>query len=103
MYDDLVKRLWECASGECFNCSQYTPTTNASICFKELMKQAAAVIEELSAKVDSLQIFADSISKLPDCNTCLKKGLCEFMPRYGEYCRINCPAWLGVQEPPEEE
>ena len=67
------------------------------------MKQAADAIEELSAKVDSLQIFADNISKLPDCNTCLKKGLCEFMPRYGEYCRINCPAWLGVQEPPKEE
>lgn len=48
MYDELVKRLWECASGECFNCSQYTPTTNASVCQKELMKQAADAIEELS-------------------------------------------------------
>ena len=47
MYDDLVKRLWECASGECFNCSQYTETTNASVCSKELMKQAADAIEEL--------------------------------------------------------
>ena len=100
MYDELVARLWECASGECFNCSQYTETTNASVCSKELMKQAAAVIEELSAKVDSLQVFADNISKLPDCNTCLKKGMCEFLPKYGDYCRINCPHWLG--EPPEE-
>jgi len=48
MYDDLVKQLWECASGECFNCSQYTDTTNASVCSKELMKQAADAIEELS-------------------------------------------------------
>lgn len=48
MYDEQVKRLWECASGECFNCSQYTPTTNASVCQKELMKQAADAIEELS-------------------------------------------------------
>lgn len=48
MYDELVKRMWECASGECFNCSQYTPTTNASVCQKELMKQAADAIEELS-------------------------------------------------------
>ena len=48
MYDKLVKRLWECASGECFNCSQYMPTTNASVCQKELMKQAADAIEELS-------------------------------------------------------
>ena len=48
MYDDLVARLWECASGECFNCSQYTETTNASVCSKELMKQAADAIDELS-------------------------------------------------------
>lgn len=47
-YDNLIKRLWECASGECFNCSQYTETTNASVCSKELMKQAADAIEELS-------------------------------------------------------
>ena len=47
-YDNLIKRLWECASGECFNCSQYTETTNASFCSKELMKQAADAIEELS-------------------------------------------------------
>lgn len=47
--NELVKRLWECASGECFNCSQYAETTNASICQKELMKQAADAIEELSA------------------------------------------------------
>jgi len=46
--EELVKRLWECASGECFNCSQYTETTNASVCSKELMKQAADAIEALS-------------------------------------------------------
>lgn len=51
MYDELVKRLWECASGECFNCSQYKPTTNASVCQKELMKQAADAIEELQKAV----------------------------------------------------
>ena len=87
MYDELVARLrsvkdsWQAEE-------------------ESWMLQAADAIEELSAKVDSLQLFADSISRLPDCNTCLKKGLCEFMPRYGEYCRINCPHWLG--EPPEE-
>ena len=48
MYDELVKRIWECAYGECFNCLQYTETTNASVCQKELMKQAADAIEELS-------------------------------------------------------
>jgi exonuclease V gamma subunit len=52
MYDDLVKRLWECASGECFNCSQFTETTNASVCSKELMKQAADAIETLQQQVE---------------------------------------------------
>lgn len=65
--------------------------------------EAADAIEKLSAKVDGLQFYVDSISKLPDCNTCMKKPMCEFMPKYGEYCRINCPAWLGEQEPPKEE
>ena len=65
-----------------------------------LVPVPADTIEELSAKVNSLQLFADNISKLPNCNSCLKKNLCEFMPKYGEYCRINCPAWLG--EPSRE-
>ena len=55
MYDELVKRLWECASGECFNCSQYTETTNASVCQKELMKQAADAIEKLSVYVRQIE------------------------------------------------
>ena len=91
-YDELVKRL-----------------RNRRICIQQsgslddfsLLAEAANAIEELSAKVDGLQFFVDNISKLPDCNTCLKKNICEFMPKYGEYCRINCPAWLG--KPPKEE
>ena len=68
MYDELVKRIWECASGECFNCSQYTPTTNASVCQKELMKQAADAIEDLE--------FA--------CNRYEKdyKALCAYLPKW---------------------
>lgn len=94
MYDELVKQLRSEAV--------YLPekfSKNAEL-LDALMK-AADAIEELSAKVESLQFFADNISKLPDCNTCLKKNLCEFAPKYGEYCRINCPAWLG--QPPKEE
>lgn len=58
MYDELVKRMWECASGQCFNCSQYTPTTNASVCQKELMKQAADAIKELIKDRDNWKITA---------------------------------------------
>ena len=73
MYDELVKRLWECASGECFNCSQYTETTNASVCSKELMKQAADAIEELRKPK-----WIPVEERLPDAG---KRVLC--------YCRAN--------------
>lgn len=95
MYDELVKRLRE-RSVFLFPHHGESRSYDA-----DLMHEAADAIEELSAKVDSLQFFADNISKLPDCNTCLKKNMCEFVPKYGEYCRINCPAWLG--QPPKEE
>lgn len=36
--------------------------------------------------------------KLPDCNTCQKKITgCEYLPRYGEYVRINCPHYQPEQ------
>ena len=96
--DELIKAIRQntCHFDACGMC----PKGNA-LCLDRIALQAADAIEELSAKVDSLQAFADNISKLPDCNTCLKKNLCEFIPKYGEYCRINCPAWLG--QPPKEE
>lgn len=62
--------------------------------------EAAGVIEELYYANQSLRLYYDSISKLPDCNSCLKRDFCEFAPRLGEYCRINCFAYLG--EPKEE-
>lgn len=96
VYDELLKRLRE---RSVFLFPHHGESRN---CDADLMHEAADAIEELSAKVESLQFFADNISKLPDCNTCLKKNLCEFMPKYGEYCRINCPAWLGAPEPPKE-
>ncbi len=91
MYEELVKDLREISRNRAI-----------PVRISGTAKEAADAIEELSAKVESLQFFADNISKLPDCNTCLKKNLCEFMPKYGEYCRINCPAWLGVPEPSKE-
>lgn len=87
MYEELVKKLRD--DNACMSVST--------------LHRAADAIEELSAKVNNLQYFADSISKLPDCNTCLKKTMREFLPKYGEYCRINCHAWLGEPEPPKEE
>ena len=82
MYDELLKRLLECVSGECFNCSQYTETTNASVCSKELMKQAADAIEELQATL---------------CNWC---AVCPYDKRNLSTCEIyeSCRA-----KPPKEE
>jgi hypothetical protein len=97
MYEELVKAMRETRERVKSNpgVAMFVPPYQLS--------EAADAIEELSAKVDSLQIFADNISKLPDCNTCLKQNRCEFVPRWGEYCRINCPAWLGTPEPPKEK
>ena len=101
MYDDLVKRLWECASGECFNCSQYTETTNASVCSKETMKQAAAAIEELSRAADAIPHV---------CECCIgceveSGGGCDrafvLSPnRAREY--LSKPHWMPLPQPPEE-
>lgn len=93
MYDVLVKRLRKYTMG--------WVAYKLDADFASAVQKAADALEELSAKVDSLQTFADNISRLPDCNTCSKKGMCEFLPKYGNYCRINCPHWLG--EPQKED
>ena len=92
MYDELVKNLRDCA--EVNSLSRYK---------RDLMKQAADAIEELTAERDKYKSHSDSISQLPDCNTCGKKskGNCVFMPAYGDWVRINCAFW--APEPPEEE
>lgn len=84
-YEDLVKRLRTAARG----------ADVGLVIVPSLCTDAAKAIEELSAKLDGLQFFEENITKLPNCNTCLKKYMCEFVPRAGEYCRINCPVWLG--------
>ena len=103
MYDELKERCRACSQGCNYpsECSYFNKQPLR--CMRQLLSEAADAIEELSGKVDGLQFFADNISKLPDCNTCMKKHTCEFMPEYGEYCRINCPAWLGEPEPPKEK
>lgn len=75
-YEDLIERLRN---------GTKLPPLNA------LMNEAADAIEDLA-------LFSMAIDLLPSCNTCLKKGACEFAPRPGQYCRINCPAWLGEAE-----
>ena len=47
------------------------------------------------------KFHSDNIVALPNCNTCYKgqARCCDFAPRVGDYCRINCAFYLG--EPPE--
>jgi len=94
MYDELVKRLRTMADWVGINFFEESENVRTNL------SEAADAIEKLTAKVESLQFFADNISKLPDCNTCLKQKICVFVPKCGEYSRINCPVWLG--QPPKE-
>ena len=64
-------------------------------------KIAADKIEELLAERDRYKSFFDRIKDLPDCNICLKKNGCEFVPRPGEHTRINCAFCLTA--PPKED
>lgn len=49
MYDELIKRLYECVSGECWNCSQKADDYEGQrTCADKLMKQAADAIENTS-------------------------------------------------------
>lgn len=94
MYEMLIAELRSCCCfyGEgCLDCS-----ANGH-CRSQMENKAADAIEKMEKELAGLRVFEQGISKLPDCNTCLKKEMCEFMPRYGAYCRINCPHWLGEQ------
>lgn len=68
-YDELVKRLWECVSGECWNCSQHKDSYDGQrTCADNLMKQAADAIEELTAlsrrqEVELVELTGELASK----------------------------------------
>ena len=121
--DELVKRLWECASGECFNCSQYTKTTNASVCSKELMKQAADAIEELQGRAKVLEKVADKwceavpkwipvTERLPEEDGCYLVAVKnDHQRRYSKtawfshgswFARQDVTHWMPLPEPPKE-
>lgn len=90
MYEELVKRLR--------NAAQWAD--KGLVITPNVCLVAADAIETLEVELSGLRIFQRNISELPDCNTCLKKTMCEFLPEYGDFCRINCPYWLG--EPQKE-
>lgn len=44
------------------------------------------------------KIHSEGVSKLPDCNNCGKRIDCQYLPRLGEYARINCPLWVEMED-----
>lgn len=52
--------------------------------------------DEAKRETAQYKSFFDSVSKKPDCNTCVKKG-CEHRPKPGEVTRFNCPLYCGKE------
>lgn len=61
-----------------------------------LVMEAVKAIEELQHDLYKYKTHSENISKLPGCNTCAKKKSdeCSFMPRIGDYERINCAFYV---------
>ena len=73
MYDELIKRLYECVSGECWNCSQKADDYEGQrTCADKLMKQAADAIEELQATVDGLTAQTNMVFEETEGRTVIK-------------------------------
>ena len=58
---------------------------DASISYDQLRHALFRLIDAID--------FLERIKNLHDCNDCGAKNKCEYMPRYGDYTRINCPLW----------
>lgn len=46
---------------------------------------------EKDCKHCGYKIHSNNVAALPDCNDCAKQHDCEYLPRIGEYTRMNCP------------
>lgn len=43
------------------------------------------------------KIHSERVAKLPSCNDCGAARLCEYIPKPGEFARINCPLWRAKE------
>lgn len=43
------------------------------------------------------KIHSDEINKLASCNDCGTGDACEYKPKPGQLCRINCPLWQPME------
>lgn len=44
------------------------------------------------------KVHSENVSNLPSCNDCGGKKTCEYIPKPGQYARINCPLWRAAEE-----
>ena len=42
--------------------------------------------------------LAENVEKLPNCNNCLMKNTCKYVPKPGEMSRFNCYAHIWESE-----
>lgn len=52
-------------------------------------------IDPAPARLHSYKIHSKRVSALNSCNDCGKARTCVYIPRVGEYARINCPLWAN--------
>lgn len=45
--------------------------------------------------------YYERVSSLGDCNDCGRQEQCEYLPKWGEEVRINCPLWAQSQDKEE--
>lgn len=50
------------------------------------------MINDLRYLANCLESY-ESLLDLPNCNNCGILKTCKYMPKLGEYVRINCPLW----------
>ena len=50
------------------------------------------IVRVLHRIADAVQIMSQ-LSQKPNCNDCGKKKECEYVPKWGDPVRINCPLW----------
>lgn len=48
-------------------------------------------LTELLARIHNIIVTHDNIINLPNCNNCKIAQTCKFLPKDGEFARINCP------------
>ena len=100
-YEEVLTALRSCTQdGECDSCFlRNSPFGHA--CVYKLHEMGADAIDNLLAQRDSLQKYQNDILSLNDCNSCGRRN-CEFRPRPGEFCRVNCAFYLGRKNDDDE-